>query len=346
MIPFSSDFTYVYNMVDMDGIDLADVRGHTYSGLYSKILQAVNETLTVVLYNWRCARIVLPPSYVFIVIGDNKLILNDVIVVNSDDTVEIPSMGGSPRISSLSVVENGIYNAPEGVDGYDPVTVDVPDPVIQSLLATGNGIYNAPEGVDGYNPVTVDVPICSIEKPVVYTSNSGTSNYTLDSSYSHALILIVRRGAETTTTLSNPYQILDCGAGTFPSQQLLCFSVDIESISSFSVTTTSLRYGLWIIYTSTHIEPTIYGVHADNLVSPAAYHINGFSGNAVLCIYNSYTVETASATISDCLYLDSGNALRYTYGIISSASEKDFLYSINASLSTETNSNFIFVVKY
>ena len=346
MIPFSSDFTYVYNMVDMDGIDLADVRGHTYSGLYLKILQAVNETLTVVLYNWRCAKILLPPAYVFIVIGDNKLILNDVIIVNSDDTVEIPSMGGNPRILSLSVLENGVYNAPEGVDGYDPVTVEVPDPVIQSLRATENGSYNVPEGVDGYNPVTVDVPICSIEKPVVYGSNSGTSNFTLDSRYSHALILIIRRESDTTTTLSNPYQILDCGAGTFPSQQLLCFSVDIESVSSFSVTTNTSRYGLWIIYTSIHIEPTIYGVHADISVVPNVYHINGFSGNAVLCIYNSFTNESVSATISDCLYLASDKALRYTYGIISSASEKDFLYSINTSVATGNNSNFIFVVKY
>ena len=32
------------------------------------------------------------------------------------------------------------------------------DPVIQPLSVTANGTYTAPEGVDGYSPVTVNVP--------------------------------------------------------------------------------------------------------------------------------------------------------------------------------------------
>ncbi|MBQ5332676.1 MAG: hypothetical protein J6K92_05405 [Oscillospiraceae bacterium] len=35
--------------------------------------------------------------------------------------------GGSKVIKPLTVTENGTYKAPEGVDGYDPVIVDVPD---------------------------------------------------------------------------------------------------------------------------------------------------------------------------------------------------------------------------
>lgn len=39
----------------------------------------------------------------------------------------LPTSGGSePVISALEITENGTYNAPEGVDGYNPITVNVP----------------------------------------------------------------------------------------------------------------------------------------------------------------------------------------------------------------------------
>ena len=38
----------------------------------------------------------------------------------------IPTGGSDPVIQPLSVTENGTYTAPEGVDGYSPVTVNVP----------------------------------------------------------------------------------------------------------------------------------------------------------------------------------------------------------------------------
>lgn len=34
-------------------------------------------------------------------------------------------LGSEPEIKSLTVTENGTYNAPSGVDGYSPVTVNV-----------------------------------------------------------------------------------------------------------------------------------------------------------------------------------------------------------------------------
>ena len=63
-------------------------------------------------------------------------------------------------INPLAVTENGTYTPPEGVDGYNPVTVNVPapQPVIETLTVTENGTYTSPAGVDGYNPVTVNVP--------------------------------------------------------------------------------------------------------------------------------------------------------------------------------------------
>lgn len=49
-------------------------------------------------------------------------------------------IGGSPKIEALTVTENGTYTAPEGVDGYSPVTVNTP---IAKLDFTYTGNYTS-----------------------------------------------------------------------------------------------------------------------------------------------------------------------------------------------------------
>lgn len=49
------------------------------------------------------------------------------------EVINTPDGGGAPVINPLSVTENGTYNAPSGVDGYSPVTVNVP----QGVFPTG-----------------------------------------------------------------------------------------------------------------------------------------------------------------------------------------------------------------
>ena len=69
--------------------------------------------------------------------------------------------GGSANIQPLTVTQNGQYNAPEGVSGFNPVIVNVPvsKPVIRSLTVTRNGRYDAVDyGCDGFNPVIVNNP--------------------------------------------------------------------------------------------------------------------------------------------------------------------------------------------
>lgn len=89
--------------------------------------------------------------------------------------------GGDANIQSLTVTQNGWYNAPAGVDGYNPVDVNVPDRYdeghkdgydegyadgeaavkakIQSKTITKNGTYYAADdGLDGFDPVNVNVP--------------------------------------------------------------------------------------------------------------------------------------------------------------------------------------------
>lgn len=70
-------------------------------------------------------------------------------------------MSSSGKVQSLTVTQNGQYNAPEGVSGFNPVIVNVPvsKPVIRSLTVTRNGRYDAADyGCDGFNPVIVDNP--------------------------------------------------------------------------------------------------------------------------------------------------------------------------------------------
>lgn len=85
---------------------------------------------------------------------------------------QISTIGRAPVIQSKNITENGTYTAPEGVDGFSPVVVNVPDSpaVIDSISIFGNGTYTAPEGIDGYSPIVVDVPQ-KIETTLNATSN-------------------------------------------------------------------------------------------------------------------------------------------------------------------------------
>ena len=67
-------------------------------------------------------------------------------------------MSGTPSaIAPITITENGHYEAPEGVNGYNPIDVNV-QKKIKSITITRNGTYNAPAGVAGYNPVIVNNP--------------------------------------------------------------------------------------------------------------------------------------------------------------------------------------------
>ena len=90
------------------------------------------------------------------------------------------------RTQSLNVIENGHYTPPTGVDGFDDVTVNVPQsaPVLDDITITENGHYTPPTGVDGYDDITVNVPApapvlddITITENGHYTPPTGVDGY-------------------------------------------------------------------------------------------------------------------------------------------------------------------------
>jgi len=71
-------------------------------------------------------------------------------------------MGGNakPKLTAIGIYQNGEYKPPIGFDGFEKVTVNVPQETanIQPLSVTESGIYNASDySCDGFDPVTVSV---------------------------------------------------------------------------------------------------------------------------------------------------------------------------------------------
>ena len=177
----------LYPIVDLDGLDLAEVEGQQVPGIYNKISDNLNEDKIEIFYHWYFADIMLSPHRVFIDDSvTNQYTINNAILVKSDDTVSIIGHTYIPVIESLSVDENGTYEVPSGVDGYNPVVVDVPSnpPVLVQLNVTENGTYTPATGVDGFSQVEVNVPSVapvliplSVNENGIFTPQSGVDGF-------------------------------------------------------------------------------------------------------------------------------------------------------------------------
>lgn len=152
-----------FNMVDMGGIDIVMAQGERVSGLWQRLVESITLCRYQCLYNWKFDGVDIPPTYVEMEVNENdEVAINQGITVDDEDVVHIYSImppSPEPTITPLIVNENGNYFVPSGIDGFNPVTVDVPTytPVIEPITITENGVYTLPSGVDGYGPITVNV---------------------------------------------------------------------------------------------------------------------------------------------------------------------------------------------
>ena len=107
------------------------------------------------------------------------------------DAIRAIEANAEPVIEALSITVNGVYTAPEGLDGYNPITVEVPskEPVVESIEIKANGTYTPSTGVDGFNEVVVDVPSSGgADLPEEAFNITGTGNYRFYYDYQSWLI--------------------------------------------------------------------------------------------------------------------------------------------------------------
>lgn len=81
------------------------------------------------------------------------------IGVDGYDRVTVNVLKEHHNVVSKSITANGVYNS-TGDEVWNRVDVNVPsrEPVLETLNITENGTYTPSSGVDGYNSVTVNVP--------------------------------------------------------------------------------------------------------------------------------------------------------------------------------------------
>lgn len=107
--------------------------------------------------NFSQASVSVPiPSGYIVPTGTSTITANGVYDITNfaSASVSVPS-GGIVPTGTKNIVENGIYD----VTNFASASVSVPAtlPSISALTVTENGTYSVPAGVDGFNPVTVNV---------------------------------------------------------------------------------------------------------------------------------------------------------------------------------------------
>ena len=112
--------------------------------------------------------------------GKEKEFTDEKIFVRGEDGELIQfTQGEGAVVQPLEVTENGTYTAPDGVDGYSPVSVNVPTPEIklQEKTITENGEYTADAGFDGLAKVLVEIAssgkAVQIKTSTLYGSNNS-----------------------------------------------------------------------------------------------------------------------------------------------------------------------------
>lgn len=155
--------------------------------------------------------------------------------------------------SARNAIRAAITN--KGVDASD-ATLDelaalisaIPLPVIDALRITANGTYTAPDGVDGYNPITVELPSAEQATPTISVSSSGL--ITASATQSGGLVAagtksatkqLTTKAAATITPTSSTQTAVS--AGTYVTGDIKVAGVSSAKVKtgSFTVATSNVR---------------------------------------------------------------------------------------------------------
>lgn len=130
-----------YKMIDLNGLDLAEINGEEVLGIYNKISSAYTTSRFAIMCNWKFADIVLAPAHVLITVDENNnFIINDWILVSQNDTIRLIGVIPEPVLVELTVTENGTYVPATGQDGFSEVNVNLSIPQPYNDNPTEDGV--------------------------------------------------------------------------------------------------------------------------------------------------------------------------------------------------------------
>lgn len=222
-----------------------------------------------------------------------------------------------PLAMALNVNQNGIYDAPIGYYGFNPVTVNV-IPNLQSKEITANGNYYPDSGYEGLSSVSVNVQnsysqsdegkVVSNGQLVAQTARATeiTVNGTYDTTLNNSVTVNVSGGGTVEPSLPNTYQevqYVTANGSQWIDPDFTLNAYDIMSIKAIRASGSTTAEQDIVGYRDSYVRWDAYfqsnNFHVDNSCAKIAGSANGSSCDMLLLVtvsskfsYGSYRYST------------------------------------------------------